>query len=174
MLTLCSYCKFFIIKVIMKYKIHQYCWKTCNLVTKMYNHRYLGGRVIVDLQGSKLALANLQNASDFDNLRVRKIFTSNRLWVRIIYVSQTFGESCLNATPVHSRVVVVPRGFGATVFLYMSKITFSSRGPWGPQPLTWVPVLMKTSSHRRTRFRSPDPYRFYWYIFEFALTVFFQ
>ena len=48
----------------MKCKIHHYCWKTCNLVNKMYNHGYLGGRVIVVLQGSKLALANLQNASE--------------------------------------------------------------------------------------------------------------
>ena len=35
--------------------------------------------------------------SDFDNLRVRKISTSKRLRVRIIRVSQTFGESCSNA-----------------------------------------------------------------------------
>ena len=31
----------------------------------------------------KLALANSQNASDFDNLRMRKISTSKRLQVRI-------------------------------------------------------------------------------------------
>ena len=49
------------------------------------------------VQGSKLTLANLQNASDFDNLRVRKLSTSKRLRVRIIHVSQTFGESCSNA-----------------------------------------------------------------------------
>ena len=48
----------------MKCKIHHYCRKTCNLVTKTYNHGYLGGRVIVVLQGSKLTLANLQNASE--------------------------------------------------------------------------------------------------------------
>ena len=111
MLTLCSYRKFFFInKVMMKCKIQHYCWKTCNLVTKMYNHGYLGGRVIVVLQGSKLALANLQNVSDFDNLRVRKISTSKHLSVRIIFVSQTFGESCLNTTPAHSSVVVVLHG----------------------------------------------------------------
>ena len=40
-------------------------------------------------QGSKLKLANWQNASDFVNLRVRKISTSKRLLVRIIHVSQT-------------------------------------------------------------------------------------
>ena len=48
-------------------------------------------------QGSKLTLANLQNARDFDNLRVRKISTSKRLRVRIIHVSQTVGESSSNA-----------------------------------------------------------------------------
>ena len=116
----------------MKCKIHHYCWKTCNLVTKMYNHGYLGGRVIVVRQGSKLALANLQNACDFDNLRVRKISTSKHLSVRIIYVSQTFGESCLNTTPAHSSVVVVLHGFGAIVFLRMSKITFFFERPSGP------------------------------------------
>ena len=43
-------------------------------------------------------LTNSQNASDFDNLRVRKISTSKLLRVRIIHVSQTFGElSCSNA-----------------------------------------------------------------------------
>ena len=40
-------------------------------------------------QGSKLTLANSQNASDFDKLRVRKIYTSKRLLVRIIHVCQT-------------------------------------------------------------------------------------
>ena len=40
-------------------------------------------------QDSKLTLANSQNASDFDKLRVRKIYTSKRLLVRIIHVSQT-------------------------------------------------------------------------------------
>ena len=37
-------------------------------------------------QGSKLTLANSQNASGFDNLRVRKISASKRLRVRIIHV----------------------------------------------------------------------------------------
>ena len=49
------------------------------------------------VQGSKLTLGNLQNAGDFDNLRVRKLCTSKRLRVGIIHVSQTFGESCSNA-----------------------------------------------------------------------------
>ena len=40
-------------------------------------------------QGSKLKLANWQNASDFVNLRLRKISTSKCLLVRIIHVSQT-------------------------------------------------------------------------------------
>ena len=40
-------------------------------------------------QVSKLTLANSQNASDFDKLRVREIYTSKRLLVRIIHVSQT-------------------------------------------------------------------------------------
>ena len=47
-------------------------------------------------QGSKLKLANSQNASDFGNLRVRKISTSKRQRVRIIHVSQTFGENRSN------------------------------------------------------------------------------
>ena len=40
------------------------------------------------MQGLKLKLANWQNASDFVNLRVRKISTSKRLLVKIIHVSQ--------------------------------------------------------------------------------------
>ena len=44
-------------------------------------------------QGSKLTHTNSQNANDFDNLRVKKISTNKRLRVRIIHVSQTFGES---------------------------------------------------------------------------------
>ena len=40
-------------------------------------------------QGSKLKLANWQNASDFVNLQVRKISTSKHLLARIIHVSQT-------------------------------------------------------------------------------------
>ena len=45
-------------------------------------------------QGSKL------NASDFDNLRVRKISTGKRLRVRIIHVSQTKGKNLLVVSPV--------------------------------------------------------------------------
>ena len=52
------------------------------------------------IQGSKLTLANSQNASDFDNLRVRKISTSKRLRVRIIHVSQTKGNKLLVFSPV--------------------------------------------------------------------------
>ena len=48
-------------------------------------------------QGSKLTHTNSQNANDFDNLRVTKISTNKRLRVRIIHVSQTFGESRSNA-----------------------------------------------------------------------------
>ena len=47
------------------------------------------------IQGSKLTFANSQNASDFDNLQVRKISTGKRLQVRIIHVSQTFGKNSL-------------------------------------------------------------------------------
>ena len=54
-------------------------------------------------QGSKLTLANSQNASDFDNLRVRKISTSKRLRVRIIHVSQTKGNNLLVVSPVCQR-----------------------------------------------------------------------
>ena len=53
-----------------------------------YSLNYSGTRFL-STQGSKLTLANLQNASDSDNLRVRKISTSKRLRVRIIHVSQT-------------------------------------------------------------------------------------
>ena len=52
------------------------------------------------IQGSKLTLANSQNASDFDNLRVSKISTSKRLPVRIILVSQTKGKNLLVVSPV--------------------------------------------------------------------------
>ena len=38
-------------------------------------------------------LTNSQNASDFDNLRVRKISTSKRLQVRIIYHLQKAVET---------------------------------------------------------------------------------
>ena len=51
-------------------------------------------------QGSKLTLANSQNASAFDNLRVRKIATSKRLRVRIIHVYQTIGKNLLVISPV--------------------------------------------------------------------------
>ena len=51
-------------------------------------------------QGSKLTLVNSQNASDFDNLRVRKISTSKRLRVRIIHVSQIKGNKLLVVSPV--------------------------------------------------------------------------
>ena len=51
----------------------------------------------VPVQGSKLTRANSQNASDFGNLRVRRISFSKLSKVRIIHVSQTFGESCSNA-----------------------------------------------------------------------------
>ena len=53
---------------------------------------YYGERLII-MQGSKLTLANSQNASAFYNLRVRKIATSKRLRVRIIHVYQTFGKN---------------------------------------------------------------------------------
>ena len=56
--------------------------------------------VLLLSQGSKLTLANSQNASDFDNLRVRKISTSKRLLVRIINVCQTKGNNLLVVSPV--------------------------------------------------------------------------
>ena len=62
------------------------------------------------IQGSKLTLANSQNASDFDNLRVRKISTSKRLRVRIIHVSQTKGNNLLVVSPVCQRKkILVPK-----------------------------------------------------------------
>ena len=48
----------------------------------------------------KIYARKLANASDFDNLRVRKISTSKRLRVRIIHVSQTKGKNL----PVVSQV----------------------------------------------------------------------
>ena len=42
---------------------------------------------------SKLNLVNSQNASAFNNLRVRKISTCKRLQVRIIHVYQTLGKN---------------------------------------------------------------------------------
>ena len=59
---------------------------------------YITAYVLV--QGLKLTLANSQNASDFDNLRVRKIFTCKRLRVRIIHVSQTKENNLLVVSPV--------------------------------------------------------------------------
>ena len=44
--------------------------------------------IFIFLQGSKLTLANSQNASDFDNVQVRKISTNKLLRVRIIHVCQ--------------------------------------------------------------------------------------
>ena len=61
---------------------------------------YLEATLTFLRQGSKLTLANSQNASDFDNLRVRKISTSKRLRVRIIHVSQTKGNKLLVVSPV--------------------------------------------------------------------------
>ena len=44
--------------------------------------------IFIFLQGSKLTLAKSQNASDFDNVRVRKISTNKLLRVTIIHVCQ--------------------------------------------------------------------------------------
>ena len=63
----------------------------------IYTQQY---EFFLGIQGSKLTLANSQNASDFDNLRVRKISTSKRLRVRIIHVSQTKGNNLLVVSPV--------------------------------------------------------------------------
>ena len=51
-------------------------------------------------QVSKLTLANSQNASDFDELRVRKISTSKHLRVRIINISKTVGKNLLVVSTV--------------------------------------------------------------------------
>ena len=50
--------------------------------------------------GLKLMLANSQNASDFDNLIVRKMFTSKHLLVGIIHVSETVRKNLLVVLPV--------------------------------------------------------------------------
>ena len=55
---------------------------------------------LIGVQGSKLTLANSQNASDFDNLRVKKMSTNKRLRGRIIHVSQTKGKNLLVVPPV--------------------------------------------------------------------------
>jgi len=47
-----------------------------------------------------LTLAISQNASDFDILRVRTISTGRRLRVRIIHVSQIFGNNLLVVSPI--------------------------------------------------------------------------
>ena len=44
--------------------------------------------IFIFLQDSKLTLANSQSASDFDNVRLRKISTNKLLRVRIIHVCQ--------------------------------------------------------------------------------------
>lgn len=45
------------------------------------------------MQGSKLTLEKLQNANEFDNLRVRAIFTSKLLRVGIIHVFQSLEKA---------------------------------------------------------------------------------
>ena len=75
--VLCSWARHFTLTVPLSTQVYE--WVPANLM--------LGG------QGSKLTLANSQNASAFDNLRVRKIATSKRLRVRIIHVYQTFGKN---------------------------------------------------------------------------------
>ena len=52
------------------------------------------------IQGSKLTLANLQSAIDFDGLRVRKISPSKRWRGRTIHVSQTKGKNLLVVSQV--------------------------------------------------------------------------
>ena len=50
--------------------------------------------------GATLTLAKSQNASDFDNLRVRKTSTGKRLRVRIIHVSPKKGKNLLVVSTV--------------------------------------------------------------------------
>ena len=86
------------------------CWQLLKILqdTQRAKKVVSDGQELVDfaiglMQGSKLTLANSQNASDFDNLRVRKISTSKRLRVRIIHVSQTKGNNLLVVSPVCQR-----------------------------------------------------------------------
>ena len=72
----------------------------CNKREVIYKNTSFLTKIKLNKQGSKLTLANSQNASDFDNLRVRKISTSKRLRVRIIHVSQTKGNKLLVVSPV--------------------------------------------------------------------------
>ena len=51
-------------------------------------------------EGSKSILANSQNASYFDNLRVRKISTCKGLRVRIMQIFQTFGKNLPVVSPI--------------------------------------------------------------------------
>ena len=66
-------------------------------------------RFFVTFQGSKLTHTNLQNVSDFDNLQARTKSTSKPLRVRIIHVSQTFGESCSNSHQFASGKILLTK-----------------------------------------------------------------
>ena len=66
-------------------------------------------RFFVIFQGSKLTPTNLQNVSDFDNLQARTKSTSKPLRVRIIHVSQTFGESCSNSHQFASGKILLTK-----------------------------------------------------------------
>ena len=70
-------------------------------VTAVYfGYKSVWKRRLTPPAGSKLTLANSQNASNFDyNLRVRKVSTSKRLRVTITHVSETKG----NYLPVEKK-----------------------------------------------------------------------
>ena len=93
--------------------------RQCAILVKKSSHHGL------ILQGSKLTLANSRNASDFDNLRVRKISTSKRLRVRIINVSHTKGKNLLDVSLVAS---------GKNLTTKLCHCT---------KKLTWSPVTLK-------------------------------
>ena len=67
------------------------------LINCRYKHDQ---RYSISGQCSSLTGLEIRNASDFDNLRVRKTSTSKHLRVGIIHVSQTKGKNLLVVSPV--------------------------------------------------------------------------
>ena len=89
-------------------------------------------RFFVIFQGSKLTPTNLQNVSDFDNLQARTKSTSKPLRVRIIHVSQTFGESCSNSHQFASGKILLTKLHKWTKKLTLSPDLYADeyRGPF--------------------------------------------
>ena len=60
-------------------------------------------------QGSKLMLANSRNASDFDNLQVRKISISKQVGVRIIHSAKHWKESAISLTGLLEEKILLAK-----------------------------------------------------------------